>query len=152
MCVISASHLPEHSSGILLHKEFDRIAGALIVIDAAALGLYAVAGSTRATDAGLGILPALLLGAVTAAGGGAWRDVLAGRTPRVFQPGQPYVLVALAASAVYLGCRHSAVDQTWSTVAGCLTGFLLRMTVVHLGWATRPIGEPATVDERSRKP
>jgi uncharacterized membrane protein YeiH len=138
--------------GIMLHKEFNRIAGALVVIDAAALGLYAVAGTTRASEAGLRILPALLLGAVTAAGGGAWRDVIAGRTPRVFQPGQPYVLVALASSAVYLGLDLLGMDQTWSTVAGCLTGFLLRMTVVRLGWATSAIGEPATVDERRRKP
>src|SRR5690349_8540416 len=73
----------------------------LLVIDAAGLGLYAVAGSTRAVDAGLTMLPAMLLGAITAAGGGAWRDVLSGRTPAVFQRGSPYVLVALIASAVY---------------------------------------------------
>src|SRR5689334_2113006 len=47
---------------------------ALLIVDAAALGLYAVAGSTRAQDAGLGMLPALLLGVTTAVGGGAWRD------------------------------------------------------------------------------
>jgi uncharacterized membrane protein YeiH len=152
MCAISDSHFAGAFLGIMLHKEFNRIAGALVVIDAAALGLYAVAGTTRASEAGLRILPALLLGAVTAAGGGAWRDVIAGRTPRVFQPGQPYVLVALASSAVYLGLDLLGMDQTWSTVAGCLTGFLLRMTVVRLGWATSAIGEPATVDERRRKP
>jgi hypothetical protein len=53
---------------------------------------------------------------------------------------------------VYLGLDLLGMDQTWSTVAGCLTGFLLRMTVVRLGWATSAIGEPATVDERRRKP
>jgi uncharacterized membrane protein YeiH len=139
--------------GILLHRQFNRIAFPLVVIDAAALGLYAVAGSTRATDAGLGLLPALLLGAITAAGGGAWKDVFAGRTPRVLQPGQPYVLVALTASAVYLWSRYNLMDETWSTVAGCLTGFILRMAVVRFGWITSPIGSPAnSIDEPRRKP
>src|SRR5690348_13694882 len=52
----------------------------LTVVDAAGLGLFAVAGSTRAFDAGLQVLPSVLLGAVTAAGGGVLRDVLSGRT------------------------------------------------------------------------
>jgi uncharacterized membrane protein YeiH len=38
----------------------------LLVVDAAALGLFAVAGATRALDAGLSFLPALLLGITTA--------------------------------------------------------------------------------------
>src|SRR4051812_25196827 len=36
--------------GVLLYKQLNRIAAALLVIDAAALGLYAVAGTTRAVD------------------------------------------------------------------------------------------------------
>lgn len=126
--------------GMLFHEQLRRVAAELIFIDAAALGLYAVAGSTRAADAGLGLLPALLLGAITAAGGGAWRDVIAGRTPRVFQPGRPYVLVALLASSVYLVCRHNRTSAEWATIAGCLTGFVLRMLVVRLDWYTSPIG------------
>lgn len=43
----------------------------IVVIDAAALGLFAVAGSTRAINAHLSRLPALLLGIVTAVGGGS---------------------------------------------------------------------------------
>lgn len=125
--------------GMLLHREFNRIAPALLFIDAAALGLYAVAGSTRAVDAGLTTLPALLLGAITAAGGGAIRDVIAGRRPSIFLPGQPYVLVALFASAVYLGARASAVAAPWATVAGCLTGFAFRMLAVKTGFSTSAI-------------
>ncbi len=114
---------------------------ALLVVDAAALGLYAVAGSTRAQEAGLGILPALLLGAITAAGGGAWRDVLSGRTPAVFQRGRPYVLVALASSAVYLGGRYTHAQSPYATVAGTVSGFVLRLAALRYGWSTRAVRE-----------
>lgn len=120
---------------------------ALLIVDAAALGLYAVAGSTRAHDAGLGILPALLLGAITAAGGGAWRDVLSGRTPAVFQRGRPYVLVALASSAVYLGGRYSHAAAPYATVGGTVAGFGLRLIALRYGWRTRAVREFAGKSE-----
>jgi uncharacterized membrane protein YeiH len=56
----------------------------IIFIDAVALGLFAVAGSTRALESGLRRLPAFLLGGVTAVGGGCIRDVLSGLTPKIF--------------------------------------------------------------------
>lgn len=124
----------------------------LLIVDAAALGLYAVAGSTRAEHAGLGMLPAMLLGAITAAGGGAWRDVLSGRTPAVFQRGRPYVLVALAASAVYLGGRYTNAPSPYPTVAGSATGFILRIVALRFGWRTKAVreftGKPQITESR----
>lgn len=60
----------------------------LLVVEAAALGLFAVAGATRALDAGLYFLPALLLGITSAVGGGSLRDVFSGRAPRIFERGE----------------------------------------------------------------
>ena len=125
---------------------------ALLIVDASALGLYAVAGSTRAQDAGLGILPALLLGAITAAGGGAWRDVFSGRTPAVFQRGRPYVLVALCSSAVYLAGRYLHGAGSYPTIAGAASGFLLRLLALRLGWRTRAVRELAGKPESPETP
>src|ERR1700722_4204659 len=74
----------------------------LIVVDAAALGFFAVAGSTRALAAGFSFLPALLMGVITAVGGGSLRDVFSGRTPKVFERGEPYALVAAIVSVLFL--------------------------------------------------
>src|ERR1700722_15793597 len=69
--------------GLILGKRGGSLAErVLFIVDAAALVLFAVAGATRALDSGLVVLPALLLGCVTAVGGGSLRDVLSGRTPR----------------------------------------------------------------------
>src|SRR3984957_16401496 len=74
----------------------------LILIDAAALGFFAVAGSTRALAAGFSFLPAMLMGVITAVGGGSLRDVFSGRTPKVFERGEPYALVAAIVSVLFL--------------------------------------------------
>ena len=120
-----------------------RISGGLerviIVIDAAALGLFAVAGSTRALNAHLGLLPALLLGCVTAVGGGCIRDVLSGRTPKIFERGEFYAIAAAFGSAAFLACDWLHLDRSISTLAGTVCGFSLRMLSLRYHWRTRPV-------------
>ena len=62
-------------------RKLDRLSFPIEVLDAEGPSLFAITGATKAMDAGLGPLPAVILGAVTAVGGGTIRDVLIGRVP-----------------------------------------------------------------------
>lgn len=53
------------------------------VVDAVALGCWASTGAAKTLAVGLGWLPAVLLGVITAVGGGAVRDVVLRRVPGV---------------------------------------------------------------------
>lgn len=112
---------------------------AIDFIDAAALGFFAIAGTTRALNDGLTLLPSILLGLVTAVGGGSLRDVLGGRTPRVFERGQFYAIAALFGSAAFLLSNAAGFNRASSTVAGTLLCFLLRMLSIRFDWRTRPL-------------
>jgi uncharacterized membrane protein YeiH len=112
---------------------------AIDLIDAAALGFFAIAGTTRALNDHLTLLPSILLGLVTAVGGGSLRDVLGGRTPRVFERGQFYAIAALFGSAAFLLCNATGFGRTSSTVVGTLSCFLLRVLSVRFNWRTRPL-------------
>jgi uncharacterized membrane protein YeiH len=109
----------------------------LILVDAAALGFFAVAGSTRALAAGFSFLPALLMGIITAVGGGSLRDVFSGRTPKVFERGEPYALVAALAATVFLICDRLTGNVTLSTFVGLATGFMFRVLALRFNWKTR---------------
>jgi uncharacterized membrane protein YeiH len=104
--------------------------------DAASLGLFSVAGVSRSLNAGLPMLPSLLLGLITAAGGGALRDVMMGRTPRVFERGEPYTLAALLAALVFLGCEQLGLERSISTAAGASAGLLLKLLSARFQWKT----------------
>src|ERR1700761_6861672 len=78
--------------GLLASSPGARLQKLLLVVDAAGLGFFAVAGSSRALAAGLSFLPCMLLGITTAVGGGSLRDVFSGRSPRVFERGEPYAI------------------------------------------------------------
>lgn len=108
----------------------------IFFVDAVSLGLFAVAGTTRAQDAGLSFLPCLLLGVTTAVGGGALRDVFSGRTPAVFERGEPYALAATAAAAVFLSAERFGLSPETSSTLGSSTGFLLRLLSNLFGWRT----------------
>ncbi len=115
----------------------DRLAKPLIWIDAAALGFFAVAGSTRALAAGLTFVPALVLGIVTAVGGGSLRDVFSGRSPKVFERGEPYAVVAAFASVVFLVLVKHTGNTNLATTLGLAAGFSLRAAALGFKWKTR---------------
>jgi uncharacterized membrane protein YeiH len=119
-----------------ISKNTERV---ILFVDAAALGLFSVAGSTRAIDAGMTRLPALLLGATTAVGGGCIRDVLSGRTPRIFERGELYAIAAAFGAAIFLVCDAYRLSREISTAIGSTCGFGLRLLAWRFGWETRPV-------------
>ena len=130
--------------GAALGMLFARHAGgntdrAIIFMDAVAIGLFAVAGSTRAINSGMTWLPALLLGVTTAVGGGCIRDVLSGRTPRIFERGEFYAVAAAFAAAAFLACDAMHFPRQISTVLGVVAGFGLRILALRFHWETRSI-------------
>lgn len=102
----------------------------LLVLDAAALGLYSVVGADKADQAGLPAVAAVLLGTITGVGGGILRDLLSGTTPVVFKR-DVYALLATLGSAVYLLLRQTPLTATVAAFAAIGLTFGLRLVVVR---------------------
>ena len=77
-------------------------------VDALALGCWAAAGAQKTLLSGLGWLPAVLLGTVTAVGGGAIRDIALSRVPAIFGGNTLYATCALIASGVMVAMQRTA--------------------------------------------
>jgi uncharacterized membrane protein YeiH len=84
-------------------------------------------------------LPAFLLGGVTAVGGGCIRDVLSGRTPKIFERGELYAIAAAFSAAMFLLCDSLHFSREISTTVGALCGFSLRLLALRFNWRTRPV-------------
>jgi uncharacterized membrane protein YeiH len=91
------------------------------LIDALALGCWAAAGAQKTLAFGLGWLPAVLLGTVTAVGGGFVRDVVLRRVPGILGGNTLYATCALLASAVMVGL-YRAGHPTAGSVAATVIG------------------------------
>ena len=70
----------------------------LILLDALAVGCWAAAGAQKTLDAGLWWLPAVMLGVITAVGGGMVRDIMLLKVPTIFGGNTLYATSALVAS------------------------------------------------------
>ncbi|MBC7593054.1 MAG: trimeric intracellular cation channel family protein [Kineosporiaceae bacterium] len=114
------------------HPMVGRVEKQIAVLDAIGLGLFCVTGAVKAEDFGLGIVPAALLGMVTAVGGGLMRDVLAGRVPVIFKD-ELYATPALAGALIAATLHYYEVQQGWYSVAVGVC-IVWRLLAVKRGW------------------
>ena len=103
------------------------------VIDALALGCWAAAGAQKTLDSGLGWLPAVLLGTITAIGGGAVRDIVLRRVPAVLGGNTLYATCAVAASGVLVVLSDHG-RQTAGALAALVVGAGLCLLARWRGW------------------
>lgn len=122
------------------HSVGPRMMATMNTVDALALGLFTVTGTTRAMSYGLGFLPCLVLGVTTAVGGGALRDLFSGRAPATFKEGELYALVATTSAAIFLCVQRMGVPLNRAAIIGTLVGFGLRLLAIRYGWRTRAVG------------
>lgn len=90
-------------------------------VDALAVGCWAAAGAQKTLAVGLGWLPAVLLGTITAVGGGMVRDVVLRRIPAIFGGNTLYATCALVASGVMVllyRLDHPDLGLVLTTVTG----------------------------------
>jgi uncharacterized membrane protein YeiH len=102
-------------------------------VDAFAIGCWAAVGAQKTLAAGLGWLPAVLLGTITAVGGGMVRDVVLRRIPSIFGGTTLYATSALAASGVMVLLSELGLP-TVGLVAALLTGAALTLLARWRGW------------------
>jgi len=105
----------------------------LIIADGTALGCWAATGVLKALGAGLGVVPAVLMGLITAVGGGMVRDVCAGNVPRVFGGNTLYATPALA-SAVLMAVLARSGHPTLGMGASILLGMAFTVVAHRRRW------------------
>ncbi len=132
------------SAGMLtfyFHPTLGRMERVVGVFDAAGLGLFCVAGALKASEYGLGPLPAAILGMVTGVGGGMVRDVLAGRVPVILRKGELYAIPALGGSAVAVTGYELGVATSVIALPAAILTVGWRLLAMRRGWtAPMPTG------------
>lgn len=110
---------------------WSRVSHTVRLLDAMGLAVFAVSGARVALVAGAGGLTAIIVGGITATGGGLLRDLLAGRVPEVLQRELYAIPALLGASLVVLADTLGLTSP--ATVWGAVgLVFAVRMTAVRL--------------------
>jgi uncharacterized membrane protein YeiH len=122
------------------YSTLDRMRNPVLMFDAMGLALFAVTGTTKALSFNLGPVAAVLLGVLTAVGGGIVRDVLVAEIPVVLRS-ELYAVAALVGGVVVVLGDKWQLPTLPVALAGAVVCFGLRLTAIRRGWHL-PVAHP----------
>lgn len=109
----------------------------IVVADTFSVALFALAGANKAFAYGLSPLYVVIMGVLTAVGGGAIRDSFAGVTPAIFRQSNYYALACLGGSAAFAAFACLGAPLAWAGFACVGVVVLMRYLSLRFGWRTR---------------
>ncbi len=109
-----------------LARPLQRFTMPIDVVDAFGLSFFCVAGASKALEFGLGAGQAVILGALTAVGGGTLRDVLLRRVPTVLTSGL-YAVPALIGAAITVTATLLGIYGIPAAITAAAVCFLIRL-------------------------
>jgi len=128
---------------MVAYRWVERLTYPVRLFDAMGLGLFAVYGAHKALAFGHNAEVAILLGMVTAIGGGLARDVLLARVSIVLQK-EIYASAAFAGAALCVIGERLGWPKVWSMWLPIVVCFGLRFLSLHLHWNLPRFGRDRT--------
>jgi uncharacterized membrane protein YeiH len=124
----------------MLARPLQRAAMPIEILDAVGLSFFCVTGAVKALDLGLGVGQAVILGTITAVGGGTLRDIMLGKVPTVLTSGL-YAVPATIGAAITVITRHMEFHGIPAAVAAAVACFLVRLAGIrfHLNAPPAPV-------------
>ena len=120
-----------------------RIQVVVTLLNALALGLFAITGVAYALRAGLPVMSALFIGVASAVGGGVLVSVLKGEIPSILVTSAPNALVALLTSGVYASV--AVANSRLAGVVAIVAGIVAHYAAQWLGLRTRRADSPSAL-------
>lgn len=117
-----------------LYPVVQRINRPVLLFDAAGLSLFAVTGAQKTLSYGHNGEAAVLLGIITAVGGGVIRDILLNRVPVILEKEIYASAALLGAFIVVFGDYLNILPSDWVAVIALIVCFALRMLSLRYHW------------------
>lgn len=102
--------------------------------DSVGLGFFAVVGAHEALRHGAGIMAGIMLGTVTAVGGGVMRDVLLNRVPVILER-EIYALAALVAAVIQVAAEVNQLPIGITQCVAVVACLAIRFLALRHSWA-----------------
>lgn len=117
-----------------VHPAMARLSRVFLLVDAAGLGLFAVAGARKALDFGVPAVGACGIGLLTAIGGGIIRDVLVREIPAVLHR-EIYATAALLATIIVVLGDKAEFNNVATAAVAIAAAFGLRVVSRWKKWS-----------------
>ena len=116
-----------------LFKRFER---SIAFFDIVSVALFTVTGADKALVAGYGAYAGILLGVLTAVGGGVIRDMMVGRVPGIFRASNFYAVCTFVGAVVYCALVENHMVKGWAAGICVVVVLALRYLSLRFDWHT----------------
>lgn len=118
---------------IAAYAKVRRLRFPVLFFDAVGLGLFAVSGAQKSMTYGHNAELAILLGMVSAVGGGVIRDILLSRVPAILER-EIYASAALLGAAVFVVSAEIGAMSAWTPWVATAVCVGVRLLALYYGW------------------
>ena len=121
----------------------------LLIADAIGLSVFVVTGAQRALNLGYGDLIAVLMGVLTAVGGGLLRDLICNEVPLVLR--REIYATAAAAGAIFFVIFQHHFTKPELEISTIIIVFCIRLAAIQFKWTLPAFSEQWFYDVRQKK-
>lgn len=125
-------------TALIIGRWYKKAVNGVVFLDSVAMSLFAVVGTYKAIVFNTSELVAILLGVVTAVGGGVLRDVVCGMTPQIFSGGPLYATASAIGATAFLLLERTTLDLNVSVAIAAALIVAIQMASVRFRIHLKP--------------
>jgi len=125
-------------TALIIGRWFKSAVSSVVFLDSAAMALFAVAGTYKAIINSTSELVAVLLGVVTAVGGGVLRDVVCRITPQIFTGGPLYATASAIGATLFVLLNKTSLNLNISVAISATAIVVIQMASVRFRIHLKP--------------
>lgn len=115
---------------LVFRKYVVRLDNTFFIFDAVGIALFTVVGVEKSIAAGFPMWVNVIMGTITGAAGGMFRDIFINEVPLIFRK-EIYAMACLAGGIVYYVCIWSGLGPVAAQIIAAISVFLVRVLSVH---------------------
>ena len=117
---------------IIFRKQVVKLDNTFYFFDAVGLGVFTVVGLERSYLAGLPMWGSIIMGCITGAAGGMFRDIFINEVPLIFRK-DIYAVACVIGGLIYYLCTLLDAPDVVPTILGALTVIVVRLLSLKFG-------------------
>ena len=125
-------------AALIIGRWYKKGINGVVFLDSVAMSLFAIAGTYKAIVFNTTELVAILLGVITAVGGGVLRDVVCGMTPQIFSGGPLYATASAIGAAAFVLLERTTLDLNVSVAISAVLIVAIQMASVRFRIHLKP--------------
>ncbi|MFM8751816.1 MAG: trimeric intracellular cation channel family protein [Actinomycetota bacterium] len=125
-------------TALIIGRWFKSAVNSVVFLDSVAMSLFAIAGTYKATMNLTSDLVAVLLGVITAVGGGVLRDVVCRMTPQIFSGGPLYATASAIGATVFVFLKDTSLNLNIAVALSAALIVIIQMASVRFRIHLKP--------------